>query len=294
MQTLKSSKITFIISMLVFGTIGLFVKYIPLASSEIALYRAVLASVLIFLFLIISRRKIPFKVIKNQLPLLFISGVCVGFNWILLFQAYKYTTVSVATLSYYFAPVLVTLICPIVFKEKMTLKNWVCFAFSTLGIVLITGIGDLSQGKNHLIGVLYGLGAACLYAVVVVINKFIKNVDGIERTFLQFLSATIVLLPFAILSGGINVATLNGNGLIMLLIVGVVHTGINYCLYFSSLKDLKGQQSAILSYIDPLVAVIISFIALNENLTTMQGIGGLLILGFAILNEINFKKTKGE
>ena len=112
--------------MLVFGTIGLFVKYIPLASSEIALYRAVLASVLIFLFLIISRRKISFKNIKNQLPLLFISGVCVGFNWILLFQAYKYTTVSVATLSYYFAPVLVTLICPIVFKEKMTLKNWVC------------------------------------------------------------------------------------------------------------------------------------------------------------------------
>ena len=290
MKNLSYQKITFIISMLVFGTIGLFVKYIPLASSEIALYRAVLASVLIFLFLIISRRKISFKLIKKQLPLLFISGVCVGFNWILLFQAYKYTTVSVATLSYYFAPVLVTLICPIVFKEKMTLKNWVCFAFSTLGIVLITGIGDLSQGKNHLIGVLYGLGAACLYAVVVVINKLIKNVDGIERTFLQFLSATIVLLPFAILTGGINVATLNGNGLIMLLIVGVVHTGINYCLYFSSLKDLKGQQSAILSYIDPLVAVIISFIALGENLTTMQGIGGVLILGFAIINEINFKK----
>jgi RarD protein len=278
--------------MLVFGTIGLFVKYIPLASSEIALYRAVLASVLIFLFLIISKRKISFKNIKKQLPLLFISGVCVGFNWILLFQAYKYTTVSVATLSYYFAPVLVTLICPIVFKEKMTLKNWVCFAFSTLGIVLITGIGDLSQGKNHLIGVLYGLGAACLYAVVVVINKFIKNVDGIERTFLQFLSAIVVLLPFVILSGGINISTLNGNGLIMLLIVGVVHTGINYCLYFSSLKDLKGQQSAILSYIDPLVAVIISFIALNENLTTMQGIGGLLILGFAILNEIKLSKRE--
>lgn len=290
MKNLPHQKITFIISMLVFGTIGLFVKYIPLASSEIALYRAVLASVLIFLFLIISRRKISFKNIKKQLPLLFISGVCVGFNWILLFQAYKYTTVSVATLSYYFAPVLVTLICPIVFKEKMTLKNWVCFAFSTLGIVLITGIGDLSQGKNHLIGVLYGLGAACLYAVVVVINKFIKNVDGIERTFLQFLSATIVLLPFVIFSGGINVSTLNGNGLIMLLIVGVVHTGINYCLYFSSLKDLKGQQSAILSYIDPLVAVLISVLALSENLTLLQCIGGVLILGFAILNEINFKK----
>ncbi len=293
MQTLKSSKITFIISMLVFGTIGLFVKFIPLASGEIALYRAVLASVLIFLFLIISRRKIPFKEIKKQLPLLFISGVCVGFNWILLFQAYKYTTVSVATLAYYFAPVLVTLICPIVFKEKMTLKNWVCFAFSTVGIVLITGIGDVSQGKNHLIGVLYGLGAACLYACVVVINKFIKNVDGIERTFLQFLSAIVVLLPYVLLSGGINVATLNGNGLIMLLIVGIVHTGITYCLYFSSLKDLKGQQSAILSYIDPLVAVLISVLALSENLTLLQCIGGVLILGFAILNEINFTK-KGE
>ena len=276
-----------IISMTVFGTIGLFVRSIPLPSGEIALYRAVLAAFLIGVFLLVTKQKIPFGKIKKELPLLVLSGVAMGFNWILLFEAYKYTTVSVATLSYYFAPVIVTLACPILFKEKMGVKQWVCFIMSTLGIVLITGIGDLSQGNSHIKGILFGLGAASLYATVILLNKFIKNVDGIHRTFLQFLSAIAVLVPYVFLTDGVNLKTLDSKGWICLLIVGLIHTGVTYCLYFSSLKELPGQKAAILSYIDPLVAVLVSVVILKESMTLMQIIGGILILGFTLWNEID-------
>ena len=175
MKRIFDPKLMLISSMVIFGTIGLFVRNISVTSGELALYRAILAALLIGVFLIATKQKIPFGEIKKELPLLLLSGVAMAFNWILLFQAYKYTTVSVATLSYYFAPVIVTLACPLLFKEKMGAKQWICFVMSTLGIVLITGIGDLSAGNSHLIGILFGLGAACLYATVILLNKFIKT-----------------------------------------------------------------------------------------------------------------------
>ncbi|MBE6747488.1 MAG: EamA/RhaT family transporter [Ruminococcaceae bacterium] len=292
MKKLNNPRILLVISMAVFGTIGLFVRNIPLESGEIALYRAVLAAILIGLYLLVTKQKIPFKAIKKEIPLLLFSGVAMGINWILLFQAYKYTTVSVATLSYYFAPVIVTLICPILFREKMTAKQWICFIMSTVGIVLITGIGDMGEGNTHLMGILFGLGAAVFYATVILLNKFIKNVDGIHRTFLQFIAAIIILVPYVLLTDGINLSSLYMKGWANLLVVGLIHTGVTYCMYFSSLKELPGQKAAILSYIDPLVAVLVSVTILGEGMTLMQVIGGALILGFTLWNEVSFDKNK--
>ena len=285
MNKKNSARLKLAFSMAVFGTIGLFVRMIPLPSAEIALYRAILAVVLIGVFLLVTRQKIPFGIIKKQLPLLIVSGVAVGFNWILLFEAYKYTTVSAATLSYYFAPVIVTLLCPIIFREKMTAKRWICFFMSTLGIILITGNGG-GAASNHLLGVILGLCAACLYAFAVLVNKAIKNVGGIHRTFLQFVAACAVLVPYTALTGGFHISVLDTTGIAALLTVGILHTGVTYCLYFSSLKDISGQKAALLSYIDPLVAVVISVFVLGEPITVLQIAGGLLVLGFTLWNEL--------
>lgn len=292
MKKFLDARLMLIISMAIFGTIGLFVRNINVSSGELAFYRAVLAALFIGIFLLVTKNKIPFGKIKKQLPLLVISGIAMAFNWIFLFEAYKYTTVSVATLSYYFAPVIVTLLCPLLFKEKMGIKQWVCFIMSTLGIVLITGVGNLDTGSNHFIGILFGLAAACLYAAVIMLNKFIKGVDGIHRTFLQFLSAIAVLCPYVLFTSGITAGTLDTKGRVLLLTVGLVHTGITYCMYFSSLKELPGQKAAILSYIDPLVAVLCSVLILKETMTSMQVVGGVLILGFTMWNEITPKKKR--
>lgn len=283
----KSARGMLAASMAIFGTLGLFVRNISVSSGELALYRAILAAILIAIYLAVTKQRIPVQNIRREIPLLLVSGVAMGINWILLFEAYKYTTVSVATLSYYFAPVIVTAACPLLFREKLTAKQIVCFVMSTLGLVMITGIGDVGKSGTDLIGILFGLGAAVFYAAVVLLNKFIKNVEGIHRTFLQFLAAIITLIPYVAATSGVTLGGMDGKGWICLLIVGIVHTGITYCMYFSSLKELPGQKAAILSYIDPLVAVLVSVLLLNETMTVWQAVGGILILGFTLWNEIS-------
>ena len=290
MKKFLSPRLMLITAMAVFGTIGLLVRHIPVTSGELALYRAVLAAMMLGTFFLVTGQKLHLKGLGKELVLLLISGGAMGFNWILLFEAYKYTTVSVATLSYYFAPVIVTLLCPILFREKMGIKQWICFVMSTLGIVLITGIGDLSSGSSHLKGIFFGLGAACFYATVILLNKVIKGVAGIERTFLQFVAAIAVLLPYVLATSGLHPGVMDGIGWVNLLVVGLIHTGVTYCLYFSALKELPGQEAAILSYIDPLVAVAISVFVLGESMTALQLLGGVLILGFTLWNEIGPKK----
>ncbi len=280
-----------IVSMIIFGTLGIFVRNIPVSSGELALYRAILAALLIAGYLVVTKQHIPFAKIKKEIPLLLLSGIAMGINWILLFESYKYTTVSLATLSYYFAPVIVTIVCPVLFHEKLTGKQILCFIMSTIGLVMITGIGDIGSGSDF-VGILFGLGAAVFYATVILLNKFIKNVEGIPRTFLQFLSAIVILIPYVMLSGGVTLGRMNASGWINLLIVGLVHTGVTYCMYFSSLKELPGQKAAILSYIDPLVAVLISVTILGEKMTFWQIVGGLLILGFTFWNEVAPKQGK--
>lgn len=290
MNTQKRGRLFLILSMTSFGTLAPFVRNIAVSSGELALYRAVLASCLIGSFLLLTKQRLSLHTLKKELLLLLLSGVAMGFNWILLFEAYKYTTVAIATLSYYFAPVIVTLVCPLLFHEKLTKKQILCFVMSTLGLALVIGIPNLGSGGRDFIGIAFGLSAAVLYATVILLNKFIKGVTGIHRTFLQFLAAMTVLTPYVLFTSGVTISNLNATGWICLLIVGFVHTGISYCLYFTALKDLSGQEAAILSYIDPLVAVVIGVLVLKEPFSWQQLIGGALILGFTLLNELEIGK----
>ena len=287
MNTTKRARFSLILSMVSFGTLAPFVRNISVSSGELALYRAVLAALLIGSFLVITKQNTSFRALGKELYLLLFSGIAMGFNWILLFEAYKYTTVAIATLSYYFAPVIVTLVCPLLFHEKLSKKQILCFVMSTLGLSLVIGITNLGRGGNDLRGISFGLGAAVLYATVILLNKFIKGVTGIHRTFLQFLAAILVLIPYVLFTGGVHLGNLDVTGWICLLIVGLVHTGITYCLYFTSLKELSGQEAAILSYMDPLVAVVIGVLVLKEPLSWQQLVGGVLILGFTLLNELD-------
>lgn len=280
------AKIKIIFSMVVFGTMGILVKNIKLSSGEIALFRAIIATVAIIIYKLISGNKIVFKKLKKDLPILFLSGAAMGFNWIFLFEAYNYTTVSIATLSYYFAPVIVMIVCPILFREKITIKQIICFFMSTVGLIMVIGVGGMEKSNSNSIGIGFGLAAAVLYATVIILNKFIKNVTGIDRTLIQFFAAIIVLIPYITLTTGINIGSLDKIGIISIIILGLLHTGICYCLYFASLKDLRGQEAAILSYIDPLVAIIVSVTILGEGINSIQIIGGVMILGFTLLNEI--------
>ena len=223
---MKKARVFLISSMIIFGTLGLFVRHVPLSSGELALCRAVLAAILIGVYLVFSGSKVHFADFGKELPLLLFSGVSMGINWIFLFEAYKYTTVSIATLSYYFAPVLVTAVCPFLFKEKLTIRQGLCFVMSTLGVIMIIGVSGFEHSGTNLKGILIGLGAAVFYATVILLNKFIKNDTGIHRTFLQFIAAIMVLMPYVFATGGLHLERLSGIGWVNLLVVGLIHTGI--------------------------------------------------------------------
>ena len=299
-----NAKLKITLSMTAFGTLALFVRHIPLTSAEVALFRAVIALVAILLGKAVYRaiKKRPLSAPAGRLSpsrgrgrrgaglrrdalLLFLSGAAMGFNWIFLFEAYKYTTVSVATLSYYFAPVIVTVACPILFRERMTARDVLCFIGSTAGLALVINPAGLS-GADPLKGVLFGLAAAALYAAVVLLNKGIARFSGIDRTVLQFGAAALVLLPYILLDGGFHFEGMNPAGWICLLAVGLIHSALAYVLYFSSLKSLPGHEAAILSYIDPLVAVLISLAVLREPVAPAQLLGGAMILAFTLGNEL--------
>ncbi|STO30925.1 aromatic amino acid exporter [Fusobacterium necrogenes] len=284
-----NAKLRNITAMLIFGTIGLFVKNIELSSSEIALTRGFIGGVTLILATIFFKKKISFEAIKNNMYLLIFSGLAVGLNWIFLFQGYKYTSISNATLSYYFAPVFVTILAPFVLKEKLTLSKFLCVLMALVGMFCIVGV-DRINGGSDLIGIFYGLLAAGFYASVILMNKFLKGIDSIEITVVQLISATITLLPYVLYVEGLGILSVSSASIPYILILGIVHTGIAYLLYFSSLQGLKGQTIAVLSYIDPVFAIIISAVILKEQLGFLQIIGGVLILGSSFISEFLNRK----
>lgn len=282
-------KIKIIIAMLIVGSIGIFVSNIPLPSSVIACSRAVIGSIFLMLVSLIRKTKINWNVVKNNWIYLLISGGALGFNWIFLFEAYKYTSVAIATLCYYMAPVFVILISPFILKEKLTMFKLGCTITAIIGAVLISGV--IGSSGQDLRGIGFGLIAALLYAGIIIVNKFIKGLSGVETTFCQLAISAIIMIPYVIFTEDIGFDYVSATTIILLLIVGVAHTGIVYILFFSAINKLPAQTSAILSYIDPVTAILLSALFLRQAMGAVQIIGTVLILGSAMFNNIKIKEA---
>ncbi len=293
MQSNTSAKIRLILSMTIFGTIGIFRNYIDLPSSFIAMVRGIVGMLFLLLVILVFKRKnINFKSIKKNLIPLLLSGVFIGINWILLFEAYRHTTVSTATLCYYMAPVFVILLSPVIFKERFTLKKSLCALAAVLGMFIISGIfGDAS---SNVTGIFLGLGAAVFYATVIILNKFIKDIEDEEKTMVQLGAAGMSILPYVFLTESVAALSPDSTSLILLFVVSILHTGIAYTLYFGSIGNLNVQTAAIFSYIDPVVALILSGVILKEEFTLLHLIGSILILGGAFISEMPSKKDLKE
>lgn len=282
---MKIARIQFVLSMIIVGSIGLFVRSIPFSSAHIALVRGILGCSFIFAFSLMSGQKVSIKNIKANRWILITSGIALGVNWILLFQAYKYTTISNATICYYFAPVLVMILSPLILKEPLSVLKVLCIVTALAGLACVAGVSK-TAGSNDFVGILFGLGAAALYATVVLLNKRLKDITGIESSIIQLGISAISLLPYVLLTEGIKLEKMTATPIVLLLIVGVIHTGVVYLLYFSSMQELSGQSVAALSYIDPVVAILLASIFLHEKMTIVQITGGILILGATFFNEI--------
>ena len=268
-----------ITAMCIFGTIGILRRFIPLSSSLIALVRGIIGSVFLLLMTFVQRTPLDKAAIRKNFWLLLASGVAIGFNWILLFEAYNYTSVATATLCYYLAPILVILAAPVVLKEPLTLRKGICTFVAFSGMVLVSGVTE--GGISGIKGILLGLGAAVLYASVILMNKKITHVDAYSKTILQLSLASVALIPYVLLTEDWTQVTFSWLSVVLLLTAGIIHTGFAYWMYFGSMAGLKAHTVALFSYIDPILAIVLSVILLKEPMSPPSLLGAAMILGAA-------------
>lgn len=300
----KRSLAMLISSMVIFGTIGIFRRYLPISSPLLAFLRGGIGALfLLALKAVLTRRQkaaattgkddaaalekdaAPLLTVDQKLLWFAIPGALIGLNWVALFEAYRFTTVAIATLCYYMAPTLVILFSPLVLREKLTGKKILCAVFAVFGMALISGVFG-GGGAGGSTGILLGLAAAALYATVILINKKAPEADTYEKTIIQLGAAAVCLVPYLLLTGGFAVEQMSLTIVLLLITVGIVHTGAAYALYFGSIKGLKAQTVALLSYIDPVVALLLSAVLLGETLGITGIIGAVLILGACLVSEI--------
>lgn len=274
-------------AMALWGTIGVFRRAIPLSSGLVAFFRGVIGALFLILLTKARGQRVFRGIGGRKVLLLLLSGAVMGINWILLFEAYRFTSVSVATLCYYMEPTFLILASPLFLRERLTARKGLCAAVSLLGMALVSGIFNGTPPQTgEWRGILLGLGAAVLYTTVVLLNKGAAGMDPYEKGVIQLTAAAAILLPYLLMTEDFAALSLTGEIAGMLLVIGVLHTGVAYALYFGSMEGLQAQTIAIFSYIDPVTALLFSALMLSERMSTPAVLGAVLILASAVLSEL--------
>ena len=287
MNAVIRAKRDLIFSVSVFGTIGIFVRWIGLPSSVIALVRGAVGAAFLLLLARFRHAPIDRAALRRRWQLLLLSAAMMSFNWITLFEAYRYTTVATATLCYYMAPIFVTLISPVLLKERLTARKLLCVFLALAGMVFVSGVPQSGlPGPSEAKGILLALCSAALYAGVILINKYLAGVPAYDRTLLQLACAAAVMIPYILLTEDLSAMSVTPLGAVLLLIVAVFHTGWCYALYFGSMTVLSAQTVALFSYIDPIVAILLSAPLLREPLGWSGILGAALVLGSTLVSEL--------
>ena len=281
------ARLALIGSMCIWGTIGLVRRFLPVPSGFLAMARGLLGAAFLLLLVRLRGGRLSREAIRANGWRLLGSGAMIGFNWILLFEAYRYTTVAIAELCYYMAPVFILIAAPFVLRERLTLRKLLCVASALLGIALVSNLVQTGfSGVGEWRGVLFGLAAAVLYACVVLLNKQIRDIDAYDKTIVQIGVAGAVLIPYVLLAEKLSAIKFTPTVVILLLVAGLLHTGVAYALYFGSMDALPAHSLALLGYLDPVIAVLLSALLLREPMSLLQALGAVLVLCAAIVAEL--------
>ncbi|MEN6460544.1 MAG: DMT family transporter [Syntrophomonas sp.] len=269
-------KLSFV--MLLWGSIGVFTRYIDVSPILLAFLRALIAIPALYIFHRINKNRSTIN-IKKLIPFI-ISGFILGLAWVCLFSAFKNTSISIALLVYNMCPVYVLIFAPIILKEQLSKMQVMTVIGAFLGLLIIVSSAINAKDFN-LIGLGFGIASGLLYASLVLINRMVKTeFDSSTITLIQMVSAAIVLLPFVILQGQLMyINKLDSLSILLILILGFVHTGVAYRLYFSTYKKLSAVTIVSYSYLEPVFGIILSVVMLGELISMNQIIGGVLILG---------------
>ncbi len=270
----------FILSLLFFGTNGLYVTNISIGSGHIVLFRTMIGG-FVLTALVLLRGGFDRDSIKSELVPLLLGGIALGLNWVALFGAYRLLNVSLATLIYYAGPMLVILFSPLLFRESLTGKKITAIVIVAVGLVLISG--SIAAGGLNPFGLLAAAGSALFYAALIVFNKRIRRTSGLQTAALELDIAFAVVLVYVLVTSGLPHPT--RADLPYILLLGLLNTGLAYLLYFTGLQKLPAQSVALISYIDPVSALLFSAVFLHESMTALQIVGAVFIIGGALIGE---------
>ena len=282
---MKLERIKFITAVVLYGTIGLFLRQVNIPSEIVVLCRGIIGSAFILVYLKLTDRHIDITAIKNNSRWLLLSGIFLGLNWGFLFAAYMRTTIAIASLCNYMAPLIIILIAPVVLHEPLNTKKLPCVAAAFIGIILVSGFWEGAVGK--LSGVLLGLSSALCFVGIVICNRKISKISSFDKAVVQLAVSSLTILPYALLKNYNAALPWNMKSILFIFILGIVQTGIAYCFYFSGLGSLPVQTIAVLGYLEPVVSVFCSAFFLNESMSIAGWIGAVLILGAAVISEWN-------
>lgn len=287
-RKMKNAYLKYVIALLLFGSNGIIASYVLLNSYEIVYFRTMIGGLFLILIFALTKQKAGFWKNKSHFLYLVISGVAMGASWILLFEAYTQIGVSIATLAYYCGPVIVMMLSPLIFKERMTRAKLLSFLTVIIGMLCVNGQAFI-KGQITL-GLVLGILAALMYAVMVIFNKKAKSIIGLENATCQLVISFLTVAIFMGMKQGFFV-DLSGENILPIMILGVVNTGIGCYFYFSSIGRLPVQSVSILGYLEPLSALFFSAVILGEKLSLVQIAGAVLILGGAAYGEL-FRSKK--
>lgn len=290
MNNNNKDKLQLLIVCMLFGTIGTLSRFIDMPSSVICFGRAALGAITIAIILKLRKQRIDWKAIRSNLILLVLIACCMCFNWVSQFEAFRYTTIATATLCYYMEPIFFILGSALFYHEKLSPKKLVCVAVAFVGMIFVSGVIQNGFDLSEMKGALFGICGAFFYATVVLLNKRLKNIATTDSTMAQLAITAILMLPYIMIRGEFDAVKFTTVGIICLLVLGIVHTGIAYVFYFDAVKKLDSQTVGILSYIDPVEAVLLSAFFLKEPITVYTIIGAVLILGATAVSELGIAK----
>ena len=291
-NNVRKEKIKISLIYAAFGTIGIVAHFIPLSSPAIVFYRAILGALFIIVSTYIRGHSVDFKSIITNFKILIFTGFFMGLNWVLQFEAFRVSTVAIGTVCYNTMPIFLVIIASIVFKEKITIKSIICILVAMLGIILVSNVIYTGINSNEVIGCIYGILGAIFYALILISNRYLSNIETREKIIFQFVFSAIIMVIYVlfiskgkfVFDDGIDEKTAL-IGIICIILLGIFHTGFCYVHYFDAVSRLKAETVAILTYIDPVVALLLSFFVLKEKMTILQLVGAILILGSTLANE---------
>ena len=290
---LQKEKIKISLIYATFGTIGIVTHFIPLSSPSIVFYRAVLGALFIIASTYIRGHYVDFESIITNFKILIFTGFFMGLNWVLQFEAFKVSTVAIGTVCYNTMPIFLVIIASIVFKEKITIKSVICIFIAMIGIVLVSNVIYTGINSNEVLGCIYGILGAIFYASILISNRYLSKIETKDKIIFQFIFSAIIMLIYVLFISKGKLVFDEGIdrekamlGIICIILLGLFHTGFCYVHYFDAVSRLKAETVAILTYIDPVVALLLSAFVLREKMLPLQWLGAVLILASTLANEL--------